>query len=351
MWGLRGGAAALMLVSLATVAKAEGADKKAMLNPFVGGDFKFDVSGEDTKASASYKGYIHEDKKQTEGQRFDVSWLVEGSVPLSGKDSLVGRPSLDALADGGKVGVGINLLGYSFPPVDKKLTSKAFIKLMNEAREACKKALKAGEAPEKCKGEDHSESFVGENAPWLRLAVNRAMFNAYWSVGIKGNIGFKTYKYYTAGTLAENSVSPNGYSGSFYAKFYPKDGVSAATLTAEYSSAPKAAEDTVVCKAVVVTPGSDCKYGAGAAPVREKALVVRGQYMRSFPFSDGKSRIGVTLTGSKDALSGDYGVEVPVNLSLPIFFGKFTPGVTLGYSSVADKRGFTASVSTSFAFQ
>lgn len=359
------GAACAMLIVCAASARAQGGPERPFdppppvaveaMAPFVGINVALDVAEDESKASASVSGFAVRNRNLDNDpakDRTDITWSLGIAVPVGGGDDLLDRASLEKLSNGTKISAGLNFLSYNFKPVEDWLPSARFDELMAVARRECLAAAKTDEDKAYCKDAMNSEDFVREHAPWLRLAANRAAYSGYWSYGIAGSVSFNKFTYYEAATLKELEASPSGYSASVNVAYFPADAVSAWKGEAEYSSAPEAADDAVNCKPVVIDPAEDCEYGAPSAPTREKSFVLRAKYLRYFPFRSGKAGIGAAIVGSKDTMSSDYGVELPVYVTIP-GVSVVAPGVKFGYGSKDGETDFTASVflKTSFSFK
>ena len=319
-------------------------------DPLSGISFSLDVSEEESKAGASISGFFAKptpEARSDPGRRTSMGWKLAIDVPIGGTDDLLERATLDKLGQGTKLSGAITFLSYQSDPT--RLGSPEFIELMDRASQACK--LKAESDAERagCTYFGPSPSFILKHTPSARLAMQRALFSGYWSGGLKGSASFKRYEWISAGSLAKNSSKPTGYSATAYFVYYPSNAVSAFKLEGEYSSAPEQADDEIICKASVVTPKDDCVKAAPSAPTRKESLVVRGEYRRYFPFSNGKGGIGASLTGSIDTLNGDYGFELPVYLTLPAT-NDVLPGVKFGYSSKKDDFTISLFLKTSFGF-
>ena len=319
-------------------------------DPLSGVSFSLDVSEEESKAGVSIAGFFTKPtpaERSSPGQRTSIGWKLDIDVPIGGTDDLLDRATLDKLGQGTKLSGAITFLSYRSDP--SRLRSPEFINLMDRAAQACHD--KAESDPERavCAYVGPSPSFVLKYIPSARLAMQRALFSGYWSGGLKGSASFKRYDWISAGSLAKNSSKPTGYSATAWLVYYPSDAASAFKLESEYSNAPEQADEEVICKTVVFTPKDDCVNGAPSAPTRKESLVVRGEYRRYFPFSNGKGGVGAALTGSFDTLNGDYGFELPVYLTLPNTTDVL-PGIKFGYSSKKDDFTISLFLKTSFGF-
>ncbi len=319
-------------------------------DPFVGISYSVDVSDEDSEASVSVSGYFARPMPSGDGTaaaRTDISWKVGVEIPVGGSDNVLDRATLDKLGDGTKLSASLNFLHFQNDP--SRLGSPDFLELMRVAAEECRKNAKTEAELTACTPVGPSESYILKHTLWARLAMNRALYSGYWSAGMKGAVSLKRYNWVDQGTLAENKASPSGYSATVWGVYYPSDAVSAWKLEGEYSSALDQADPEVICKTVIVTPKDDCVKAAPSGPVRKDALVIRGEYRRYVPFRSGKGGIGAAITGSVDTLTGDYGIELPVYLTIP-GVEAVTPGVKVGYSSKEDDVTVALFIKTSFSF-
>ena len=319
-------------------------------DPLSGISFSLDVSEEESKAGASIAGFFTKptpDDRTNPGRRTSLGWKLGIDVPIGGTDDLLDRATLDKLGQGTKLSGAITFLSYKSDPA--KLGSPEFIALMDRAAQVCRDKAKTDQERAGCAYYGPSPSFVLKHLPSGQLAMQRALFSGYWSGGLKGSASFKRYDWVSAGTLAKNNSKPTAYSAAAWVVYYPSDAVSAFKIEGEYASAPEQADEEIICKTVVVTPKDDCVKAAPSVPTREESLVVRGEYRRYFPFSSGKGGIGAALTGSVDTLSGDYGVELPIYLTLPQTTDVL-PGIKFGYSSKKDDFTVSLFLKTSFGF-
>lgn len=318
-------------------------------DPFNGISFSLDVAEKKSEASVSVAGYFKKPELADMPKlttRTSLGWKVGVEVPIGGGDNILNEATLDKLGNGTKFSGSITFLSYKVGP--EKLGTPDFIALMKNAKAACLQNPKVTEKAD-CEYVGPDPDYILSHTPRKRLAMNRILYAGYWTGGIKGSVSLKRYKWVSVGTLAESEASPSGYSGTMWFAYYPKDAVSAIKLEGEYSNAPEQAGAEVACKTIVVTPKSDCVFAPISAPVRKDAFVVRGEYRRYFPFGGGKGGIGAALTGSVDALSGDYGFELPVYLTLPETQA-ILPGIKVGYSSKKDDVTVSLFLKTAFSF-
>lgn len=314
--------------------------------------YSIDIAPDEAKAQASIGGYFVADNRSSneETNRTDVAWKLGISVPVSGEDNVLERATLDKLGNGTKLSGQVSLLKYHFD--FDKLNSAPFKRLMVAAITECaRKAQEIADADEekRCNDALPAESFILRHTPAARLAMNRSLYSGFWNLGARGSVSFDRFSFVTPVTLDEQKDREIGYSATGWVTYYPSDAVSAWKLEAEYSDAPEAADDQIVCKAVVVNPNDDCVKAAAAGPLREQALVFRGEYRRFFPFRSGNGGIGTAITGSVDALDGEYGFELPIYFSIP---GQniVAPGVKFGYASKEDDFTFALFLKSEFSF-
>lgn len=358
-------AAAILASLLATVtssnAVAQGPTPQGPPNsgtpsedPFSGFSTALDISTEESKAKSSFSLSGFFSGKRVDGAeagpRLDKSWKVSLSIPIGGKSDLLDKGTLASLGDGTKLSAGITLL--SFRPNPSAIANRGFLDLMEQAKHQC--SLDAGSDEDKkqaCEKLLPAENVIRTYTPWLTLQMNRALYSGFWTLGAEGAVSVARYSHIEAATLDEKKDRELGYSGKLAFNYYFPDAVSKFKLEGEYSDAAKAAKSTVVCKPDVVTPADDCKPGAATGPTREDALIVRTGYARYFPFRTGKAGIGVELLGSKDVLSADWAVEVPVYVTFP-GTTLISPGVKVSYGSKDGEKDLTANlfVKTAFSF-
>lgn len=266
------------------------------------------------------------------------------------RDNVLERATLDKLGSGTKLSGQISLLKYhiNFDAIN----SAAFSQLMDAAKAECaRKAREIADTDEekRCNDAFPQERFVLKHTPAARLAMNRTLYSGFWNIGAKGSVSFDRFTFVTPLTLDEQRDRETGYSATIWATYYPSDAVSAWKMEVEYADAPEASDDQIICKAVIVVPNDDCVKAAPAGPSREEALVFRGEYRRFFPFRSGNGGIGAAITGSVDALDGEYGVEFPIYFSIP---GQniFAPGLKFGYASKEDDFTFALFLKSEFSF-
>lgn len=315
-----------------------------------GVSFSLDVSEEKSEAGVTVAGYFKKpslEEMSDQKDRTVLGWKLGVEVPVGGSDDLLDGATLDKLGDGTKISGSITFLRYSVGP--SQIGKPEFIDLMKQARVACESEAKTETERAACAYFGPDPDYILKHTPKRRLAMNRIMYEGFWTGGLKGSTSFKRYKWVSAGTLADNSASPSGYSATLWFAYYPDDAASVFKIEGEFSSAPEQADPEVICKTVIVTPKDDCVSAPPTAPVRKEAFVLRGEYRRYFPFGGGKGGIGAALNGSVDVLSGDYGFELPVYLSLPQT-SAISPGIKFGYSSKKDDFGISFFLKTSFSF-
>ncbi len=319
-------------------------------DPLSGVSFSLDIAEEEAKAGLSISGFFAKptpESRSNPGQRTSLGWKLGVDVPIGGTDDLLDRATLDKLGQGTKLSGSITFLSYKSDPA--KLGSPGFIVLMDRAAQVCRDKAETEQEQAGCTYVGPSPSFILKHLPSAQLAMQRALFSGYWSGGLKGSASFKRYEWVSAGSLAKNSSKPTAYSATAWVVYYPSDAVSAWKLESEYASAPEQADAVILCKAVVVSPNDDCVKAAPSAPDRKESFVIRGEYRRYFPFSNGKGGVGAALTSSVDTLSGDYGFELPVYLTLPMTTD-ILPGIKFGYSSNKDNFTVSLFLKTSFGF-
>lgn len=319
-------------------------------DPLAGISLSLDVAEEESKTNVSIAGYFTKpslDQMAIPGRRTAMGWKLGLEVPIGGSDDVLDSATLDKLGDGTKLSGSITLLSYSADPT--RIDRPPFKKLMEQAKAKCLAEKEPDAAASTCDSVGPSPDYIRKHNPSARLAMNRALYGSYWTAGLKGSVSLKRFTWVTSGTLAENTASPSGYSATLWGVYYPSDAVSAWKLEAEYSSAPKQSDPEIICKTVVANPNIDCVSASANAPIRKDALVLRGEYRRFFPFGGGDGGIGMALTGSIDTLTGDYGIEVPVFLSIP-GTSVVAPGLKFGYSSKDDDFGVSLFIKTSFSF-
>lgn len=322
-------------------------------DPFSGFAANFVVSTEEGKASTdlSYAGFFApRTMMQGAARRNDLAWNLGLSIPVGGESDLLSRGTLDNLGNGLKFSAGITLLSFQSNPT--AIASPGFLVLMQQARAQCARDAGADQTKvEACAALRPAESEIRTHTPWLTLQMNRALFGSFWTLGTEGAVSVARYSYIETPNLTELENHKLGYSGKIVFNNYFSDAVSKLTAELEYSDAPESVESTIICKPIVTVPADDCKSGAPKPPSRKEALVFRGGYARYFPFRTGNAGIGVQLTASKDILSDDWAIEVPVYLTIP-GVTQVSPGVKASYGSIAGKTDFTANIfiRTSFSF-
>ncbi len=346
----------LLLAALPSAALAQGdpnplpAASQRADDPLSGISLSLDVAEEESKAGASIAGYFTKpslEEMSAPGQRIAVGWKLGIEVPIGGSDDVLEGATLDKLGDGTKLSGSVTFLGYRADPT--RVDRKEFKALMVKAKERCLANAETDAERAGCNYVGPSPDYIRKHDPSAVLAMNRVLYGGFWTAGLKGSVSLKRYSWISTGTLDKNTASPSGYSATLYGVYYPADAVSAWKLEAEYASAPKQADPEIICKAVIANPNTDCVSAPASAPIREDALILRGEYRRFFPFGDGKGSIGAALTGSVDVLTGDYGFELPIYLSIP-GTSAIAPGIKVGYASKDDEFGVSLFIKTSFSF-
>lgn len=323
-----------------------------------GFDATIEIAEEESSAAFKLSGWMVKPPPDA-GQRVDLTWSVGAEYPIGGADNILDDATLDRLAGGPKLSIAINALMFETGSLRPDIPE--FIRIMGQAREACiekqRDAMRNGTLTEAagqkelayCATADPDPDFVRENLPSARLQMNRALNSGYWSFGLKGSIGSDKYDFVTPGSLTSGDQRLTAYSATLGIGYYLPDAVTAIKFAAEYSSGVEDLDKQVVCKTVIVTPADDCKFALPRAPGREDSLVLRGEIRRFFPFSNGKGGIGTALTGSVDTLSGDFGIELPIYLSLP-GDTPILPGITFKYNSDDDDLSVGLFLRTVFKF-
>ena len=332
------------------LAQERDCQSEAFVDAGRGFDATIDVSEDESITTFKLSGWLAPNSANG-GSRNDLTWSIAAAYPIGGADDITDSSVLDRLRGGPKLSVAINLLSYQGGGA--KLESSEFQRVFAEAKEACRLKAQSGEAgaptAAECDAARPSERFVTTYRPNAELRMNRALYSGYWSFGLQGSIGSDKYDFVTPGTLAAGERRMTAYAATLGIGYYLPDAVTAIKFAAEYSSGAEDLDKQVVCKTVVVTPADDCKFALPRAPGREEALVLRGEVRRFFPFSNGKGGIGAALTGSVDTLSGDYGVELPIYLSLP-GDTPVLPGITFKYNSDEDDFSVGIFLKTVFKF-
>lgn len=318
-----------------------------------------DISEKKSEASASIAGWFAKNTVN-DGTKFEQKafvWKLGVDVPVGGSDDLFKDSTLDALSDGVKISGGITFAQYRNDLGN--LTSPNYRKLLAEAQSVCE-ASAVGDADKTIScGEDArrgSEDFVRAHLHNADLRLARALNTSFYTIGVKGSVGFDKYDYVSAGTLSEHKDSRSSYALALTGVYFPADAVSAWKLEAEYAKAYTSIDKQIVCKTIVVTPQADCTYASPTGPDSEESLTVRGEYRRFFPLADGKSGIGVAPMASVDTLSSNIGFELPVYYTIgrdaPV-----SPGIKLGYTKERDATGkseeeltLSLFIKTSFGF-
>jgi hypothetical protein len=324
-------------------------------DPFRGASSSIEISTDEKKAKAEfgYAGYLagRGSPSPSGGRRLDISWNVGLSLPIGGKSDIIDKGTLEKLGDGTKFSGGLTLLNATSSP--DSIYEDSVTRLMIQACRA-----EAGNDPEKnkeCdswKSQRNREGYLRDHAPWLGLQLNRALYGSFWTLEAEGAVSLARYKYVDVSTLEDRKQSINGYSATAIFAFYPRDAVSKFKVEAEYSSAGKSVDATIVCKTVVVSPADDCKFGAANSPERDNALVIRSGYARYFPFRTGDAGIGLELTGSKDLLSDDWAVQLPIYVTIP-GISDVSPGMKASYGSEDGANDFTVNIfiKSTFSFK
>lgn len=320
-----------------------------------------DISEEESKAEVAVGGSFFAEHSTSADRRSqdELLWKIGAELPVGGKSNLLDKSTLDFLSGGVTFSGALTWTHSSSRP--DQLDERFFEPHIEEARQACL----AKRAANDCSAEFannglKASSLVLNNLPDLyeRLVgkSSRRNYDNYWIIGLKGSVGIKDFYFTTPGTLAESKDGRESYSTALSFTYFPRDRVSAFTLEAEYSNAYEAADETIVCKTVIITPADDCVTASPTGPTLKEHIVLRGEYRNSQVFSIAGRSVGLGLSGSVDTLSGDIGVEMPLYFDLGSS-SPFLPGVKLGYSRIADKpkndnEDFTIALflKTSFGF-
>jgi hypothetical protein len=221
---------------------------------------------------------------------------ISVSVPIGGKDNLTEPATLDKLSNGASMTASLSVFGFSSRPDPGPLGA-------------------------------------------------RPGFG--WQATLEGEVGLKSFDYRDVGTLAYHSDDkvPFAIGGAF--AFFPApkpplDGQQPITgarssmrLGVTYQHAYEAKKEKVLCKPTVADPSIDCMLAAPGAPDRDKGLLLKGEYRRTFPIGWDFADIAVAPITTYDALNDEFGVELPIYL-LPFEKSSVLPGIKIGYSTTND---------------
>jgi hypothetical protein len=172
--------------------------------------------------------------------------------------------------------------------------------------------------------------------------------NQFWQFGGEARIGTNQFHYRDPTTLTKySSWKPQLAIGGFIA-FYPGEQKSMLSFAIDYQSSYQAADEKILCKPLVTDPDKDCFKAAPQAPDRQDAVNLSFEYRQAI----GKDVLDASLAFSPkftyDALSDDYGVELPVYL-IPKGDAQILPGFRIGYASREDEVTFGLFMKASFS--
>ena len=178
--------------------------------------------------------------------------------------------------------------------------------------------------------------------------VNRKLFSGMWRAGVEGSIGTKRFEFIDSTTLGKVDQSKPQFSGALFGAYYPLDAMSTFILRVEYQNAFEAADDAVVCKAVVADPDKDCTTGAPTPPRHIKHVNLSAEYRRVIETGLKAGDIAISPTATYDTLSNEFVAQLPIYF-IPKKAGPFSPGVTVSYSSKTEQVSFGVFMRTIFS--
>lgn len=323
-----------------------------------GVSFELSVEPEESRAAVQIGGYSSDtvfsgggNARQTASQ-----WSIKAEVPVGGSDDLTSESTLDALANGSKLTFDFSVFGFKSAAGNS--SSRAFDRIMVSARENCKaEARNATDAtPEeidqqviRCGNARNDPAFARRYSDYSDVAINRTLFSGIWRIGGEASIGMARFKFVSGPTLDEVERTKIQYSGAVFFAYYPSDAVSAVISRAEYQRAYKAADETIVCKPIVVDPSNDCVTAAPAAPQRTERLNLSLEYRRVFDSGWRRGSFAISPRAAIDALSGEFEAELPVYF-IPRTSSPVSPGVRVSYSSEEEKLDFGLFLKSTFSF-
>jgi len=153
-----------------------------------------------------------------------------------------------------------------------------------------------------------------------------------WQFGGEVSIGTKQFHYRDPLSLAKHSNwKPQLGIGGFLA-FYPSDRRSMVSFGIDYQSSYEAAEEQILCKAVVTDPDKDCAKAAPKGPDRGDSLNLSIEYRRATGLSIFGANIAYSPKFTYDSLNDDFGAELPIYF-VPTAKSPVLPGFKIGYAS------------------
>lgn len=274
------------------------------------------------------------------------TYRIGFELPVGGGDNIADSETIDALDNGANVSAALTWFGTKSRD---NLDSPAFARIMNIARERCKRDPAHEMTPEQCANHRPAQAFAIRYSGLGEATVNRTLLSPAYALGIEGRIGVNRFDYRTPVTLAESSETKFQFAAKVYGSVLPSDGLSMFTGSIEYQSAYEARDEEILCPAVVANPNSDCVKAAPGAPEEVEKLLLAADYRRVLGTIARLGEIAISPKASFDALSDEFEIELPLYLKPTRDIG-FMPGVSVTYNSEKDDVVLGIFLRQSFSF-
>ncbi len=325
---------------------------------FRGFDLNLDISEDESKASFSIGGYRVDDTELGGGDasQQSYSWSAKLALPVGGGDDITSKKTRNGFYDGAKLTLGASLLSFGSsprrafnPPFDSlPRTLGATDTIMGRAIAACRNQAADAAAIKACENAGPSPDFAVKYGA-SRREVAKALYSGMTRFGFDGSIGVDRFAFIIPVTLAERKVTKPQFSGGAYIAYYPADAATAFIGRVEYANLFKASDEAIICKPVVVTPADDCVKGSPARPANVEKLNLSLDARHVFDIGIQPLKIGLGVTGTIDALGGDWKVEVPLYF-IPSGKSPVLPGIKATYSSDTNEFDVAIFLRATFGF-
>lgn len=259
------------------------------------------------------------------------------STPLN--DDEDNKPaSLDALANGSKVTLrwGRFELG---DPTDTPYT----LELEREAVEDCEE-----EEADDSLCDDAGEAVRKYRKTEYRRYLAQKIPNGATDYGIDATVGINDFEWVDATTLLPQKKRHTDWAVAAHIAHYLPG--TAITGSVAYQRAYKAAEEGTICPPTSTDP-ADCVQARGAAPTRDKNLLISAGLRHRFVGGDGNLlNLAVAPEITYDVVDDIWGIDVPVYV-VADKEGGLTGGIRFGYRSDRENK-FSVGlfVGTTFGF-
>ena len=259
------------------------------------------------------------------------------STPLNDDEEAM-PASLDALANGSKLTLRWGRFSLGIPKEDAVAT-----RIAEDAEEICKR-----EEPDKLDCTNSGYAVRNHDKPNYRRYLAHTLPNGATDYGIDATVGINDFEWVDPTTLLPQKKRHTDWAVAAHIAHYLAG--TAITGSVAYQRAYKAAEEGTICPPASTDP-ADCVQARGAAPTRDKNLLISAGLRHRFVGGDGNLlNLAVAPEITYDVIDDIWGVDVPVYV-VPDKEGGLTGGIRFGYRSDRDNK-FSVGlfVGTTFGF-